>query len=235
MAIFPNLELEKMVQTGDKTRLDASKSFISKGEEAVTLVEIEPETGAGFITVTASNPKDWFLDWQYSGISRTETVTVRITTDDLPVTASRSLIIMTSADDGLFSSDSDLIMLEGDILKYVRPGRNSFLDFHRKAQETIVDWFNAKNYRRTDGTKIEKGDFLDVGEVTEWSKYLTLAYIFQDASNAVGDIFDVKSKQYESRSVSARERGIIRLDLNQDNVVGNFEGVNVRTLRLDRQ
>ncbi len=83
MAIFPNLKLEDIVQINDKTRLDASKSFTAD-EAAVTLVEIEPESAAGFIDITptvATNSKQYFLDWSYSGTSRTVTVSVRITTD----------------------------------------------------------------------------------------------------------------------------------------------------------
>ena len=58
MAIFPNAELEEVVQVDDKTRLDARKSFVSKDEADVTLIEVEPEAGSGFIDVTGSSFKD---------------------------------------------------------------------------------------------------------------------------------------------------------------------------------
>ena len=60
MAIFPHIELEDIVQVNDRTRLSAIKSFVSKDEAAVTLVEIEPESGSGFIDVTGAKQADWF-------------------------------------------------------------------------------------------------------------------------------------------------------------------------------
>jgi len=36
MAIFPSLELEKIIQTNDKTRLDGTKSFKTVDEADIT-------------------------------------------------------------------------------------------------------------------------------------------------------------------------------------------------------
>jgi len=68
--IFANLHTDKVVQLLDGTRLDASKSIISRPDVLanVAKVEIAPD---GFnyqlIKDTAQNvpPKDWFLDWVY--------------------------------------------------------------------------------------------------------------------------------------------------------------------------
>ena len=109
--IFPNLILENIVQENDKTRLDATKSFISKDEAAVTLVEIEPYTGAGYIDVTGTSSKDWYLDWSYP-TDGNKTVTVRITTDGGPVSSSKTIWIIDSVDDNLFSYDQDLTAIE---------------------------------------------------------------------------------------------------------------------------
>jgi hypothetical protein len=59
--IFPLVESEPIVQVSDKTRLSAVKSFKSNDEPAISLVEIEPESGSGFINVTGSpiNSKNW--------------------------------------------------------------------------------------------------------------------------------------------------------------------------------
>lgn len=235
MAIFPLVEVEKKIQTGDKTRIDGSKSFISKGEDPITLVEIEPEGGNGFIDVTGTSQRDWFLDWVYTGSTRDVTVSVRITTSGAPITKTATLPVITSSDDHLFSSDSDLILHEHDILKYVKPGRSSFLNVHRRAQEFMLDWFNQQNYRMSDGTAITKEAIIDTNEVTEWSKFLTLQFIFQDLSNAIDDVFDRKSKLYESKAIDARDRGIVRLDLDGDEEINLGEAINLQTLDLVRR
>ena len=51
--IFPVLELEKTVQLNDKTRLDGRKSYTTPEEAAISLVEIQPEAGQPFFTVTS--------------------------------------------------------------------------------------------------------------------------------------------------------------------------------------
>jgi len=43
--IFPNLELEAIVQLGDRTRLSALKSFVTQNEAAISLVQINTGTG----------------------------------------------------------------------------------------------------------------------------------------------------------------------------------------------
>jgi len=41
--IFGVLELEKVIQIDDRTRLDASKSYTTPDEGDITLIEIQPE------------------------------------------------------------------------------------------------------------------------------------------------------------------------------------------------
>lgn len=66
MAIFKVLEIEESVQTSDKTRLSASKAYVSKGTSAITKVEIKPGADESFVDVFVANkPEDWYLDWQF--------------------------------------------------------------------------------------------------------------------------------------------------------------------------
>jgi len=133
--IFPNLELEAIVQTNDKTRLRASKSFVSKDEASnITLVRIDPETGVqGYIDITGSSSSDWFLDWEYSGSTRTVTITVEVTAGATgPTTTTQTIEIKTPADDLLFSSDADLISKESDIMNYSPFVGNTHFKIHRE-------------------------------------------------------------------------------------------------------
>lgn len=235
MAIFPVLDLENKVQVNDKTRLDATESFVSKDEAGITLVEIEPEAGSGFVDVTGSSSSDWFLDWQYSGSSRTVTVTVRVTTDGSPVSHSETIEVLTVSDDNLYSDDRDLIASEPDILKWVPRGRSSFLNVHREAQKRIIEHFNNVGIWDNDNDRLTKDAIIDEKEVNDWSRFLTLSIIFQGISNDVEDVFSEKSIVYSRKAVQARDRSIIRIDQDGDGSVDEGERQNLTSLRLTRK
>lgn len=233
--IFPNLRLEDVVQINDKTRLDATKSFVSKDEASITLVEIEPESGAGFIAVGAPGvAKDWFIDWEYA-TDGTKTVSCRITTDGAPTTKSFTLEVLSAADDYLFSTDADIVSFEHDILRYVPEGRSSFNNYHRKAQRLIMAWLDENGHTDVNGDRLTPQSIIDKEEVKSWSAALTLSLIYQTLSNDPNDIFSVKSTSYAKLAATHRSRLIIRLDANGDSTVSLGEGVNVKSLNLIRR
>lgn len=228
MAIFPVLQVESLVQIGDQTRLDATKSFITQNESPITKVEIKPLATGDWIDVT----QDKYLDWAYS-TAETVTAACRITTDGSPVSSSVTIVVVTEATDALFSSDVDLLAWEPDVLQYVRQGRNSFKDVHREAQKQILDWFDSQAIRDNQGNRLTKEDIVDKQEVKEWSKFLTLQIINESLSNAVGDVFSQKALKYEGLAIKARNRSEFKLDLNNDGLATNGErtwtaSVNVR-------
>ncbi len=235
MAIFGVLDTEPDVQVDDKTRLRAEKSFVSKDEAAITLVEIEPEGSSGFIDVTGSSSEDWYLDWSYSGTSRTVTVSLRITTDGAPVTVTKDMSVVTAADDKLFSTDSQLLRYESDILDLLPAGYSSFNYMHRKVQQLIIDWFDEQGYRLYNRQKITVDQILDVEEVRKWSESWVLALIFNDNSNSVEDKFAEKSRFYDSRAHDSRNRAVFSLDLNDDGQIESGEVIQVDSLRLVRR
>ena len=227
--IFPVLETEATVQENDKTRLDGRKSFITPDEAAITLIEIEPEAAAGFIDVTTLQ----YLDYQYA-TDGTKTVSIRITTDGAPVTGTVTISVVTAADDKLFSGDAELVAHEPEILNYVRAGRNSFLDVHRTAQDRIITWLDEHRIWDTEGDRLTKDAIIDIEEVNDWSKFLTLKYIFEGLSNATDDIFHDKAMRYAEMASKARNRAAIRLDRDGD---GNEDtaAIDLRTYRLVRR
>lgn len=235
--IFPEIKAESVIQVEDKIRLDASMSFVDKSEAAITLVEIEPESGSGFVNVTGTKARDWYLDWKYAGISRVVTASVRITTDAAPVTKTFDIQVLTEADDNLFSSDDDLMSIESEILKYLPEHRSSFLNVHRKAQDLILSEIDESGFTNDDGSRITKDQVTEVEDVNKWSMYLVLWMIFQDLSNKPDDTFAVKSKEYLGRSNFHKERSFIRLDLNKDGTADPGEGEfqSIRTQRMIRR
>lgn len=230
MAIFGNLILEEALQIGDKTRLDAGKSF-TVSEAAISLVEIEPEASAGFETVSST---DKFLDWQYTGASRTVVVSVRITTDGAPVTTTASLILLTDVDDKLFSGDAELRPFEPNILDWVKAGRNSFLDVHRASQDRILTQLDEDRVWDSNGDRLTKASITDIQEVNDWSKFMTLRLIFEGLSNATDDIHHIKGLRYLDMEKQAKSRAGLRLDRDGDGTTDDLP-TQLTNFRLQRR
>ena len=211
MAIFKSLRLENIVQVDDKTRIDARKTFVSPDESSITVVEIEPESGAGFIDVTDT----YYLDWQYS-MDGDKAITLRVTTDGSPESLTKTLSIISAENDKLFSTDSELLPYEPNILEWTRDGRSSFIDFYREAQSRILTFLDEQRIWDSNGDRLTKDAIIDVKEVNDWSKFIVLKTIFEGLSNAVDDIFGIKAIKYLNLEKEARDRAAVRLDLNGD-------------------
>jgi len=227
--IFPVLELEKTVQVDDKTRLDAVKSYITPDEAAITLIEIEPEASNGFIDVTSIK----YLDWQYS-TDGDKVVTVRVTTDGAPVTTSKTIPVVTAVDDYLYSGDEDLTAYESNIMDFVRPGRNSYLDIHRASQDRILRWLDEHRIWDVSGNRLAKEAIVDIEEVEAWSKFMTLKYIFESISNAVDDVFHDKAMRYKQLEEAARNKSALRLDRDGDGNSDDEAKLDLRSFRILR-
>jgi hypothetical protein len=236
MAIFGALELEPILQVNDKTRLNATKSYISKDEPAITLVRIEPETGNGFVTVsgTGLSYKDWYLDWTYTSAG-TKTVSIEITTTGSPVVVTKDIVVVTAVVDGLWSSDQDLVKYEPDILKWIKPGRSSFLDMHRAAQTEILDWLDEQRIWDIDGNRFTKADILVTDEVRKLSTYWALQLIYFGLQNQPDDVFSQKGSYYEDKVLKAKNRGRLLIDFDKDTEQTNAEAYEMRSIRIYRR
>jgi hypothetical protein len=233
--IFGFIELEDVVQVDDRTRLSASKSYISKDSMPVTLVRIEPEAGAGFIEVGAPGSyKDWFCDWQYS-TPGTKVVSLEITTDAAPVIFTKTLEVLTAAEDILWSADSDLTAYEPDVLKWTPIGRNSFLNVHRTAQRLILDWLNSIRVWKQDGTKLTKDDMATGDDLRKLSTFWALESIFFGISNKVDDVFLAKSRTYSSKRKECQDTTSIMADFNGDGEVETNERSDLRSVTMVRR
>jgi len=63
----PVLKFEGKVQSQDQTRFDASKSFITKGDTALTAITIKPGDDGSAVSIFDADPANWFLDWVWEG------------------------------------------------------------------------------------------------------------------------------------------------------------------------
>ena len=221
MAVFPLLEVEPIVQVGDKTRLSGLKSFIAPVDRDFDLVRIKPSDASQFITASAE-----FLDWVYSA-SGTVNVTLYVQSNCPYASAEveKSITVVTAAQDNLFSNDSDLSLHEPEILKWVVDGRSSFLDMHRRAQTLILKWLDKEGYVDSNGNPFTKSAIVDIEEVRAWSTFLVLKLIFEGLSNATDDIFHEKAVRYNGKMMEYRKKALLRIDTDGDGVVDNVEGI----------
>ena len=218
--IFPNLQLEPIVQVNDRTRLDATKSFASTDEGAITSVLIQAASGGDFIDVTS----DKYLDWQY-GASGVQTVTARVSASGASADVTATISVVTAASDYLFSTDSDLKLHETDLLKWVPDGRNSFLNIHRRAQKLIIEQLRREGFVDINGDPYTKAAVIDIEEVKQWSTFWTLQLIFEGLSNAVDDIFADKASYYSSMREMWGKTALLRLDTDGDGSTDTDEGI----------
>lgn len=137
--------------------------------------------------------------------------------------------------DKLFSSDAELRIHEADILKYVPPGRNTFKDVHRRAQEKILAWLDKEGYVDVYGEKYTKAAIVDIDEVKEWSTYLALRLISEGISTGEEDVWSGKAKMYKGYEVEARNRAVLRIDIDQDGDVELDESVRISTGEIYRR
>lgn len=230
MAIFANLRVETIVQVNDRTRLDASQSFVTPDEDAIQKIEIQPDSSADWLDVTA----DQFLDWQYDTAGE-KTVGVRVTTSGSPVSSTASLTAVTEAEDALFSSDADLMSHEPGVFDYLKAGRNSFKDMHRRAQALVLKWIEQKGYRDSSGDRLTKAAIIDKEEVNLWSTFIALRLIFDGVSNATDDIFAKKALSYGRMEAQARDRAFLSLDQNGDGEADTTERIEMSSVKVVRR
>lgn len=221
--IYPKLETESVIQENDKTRLDGRNSYANL-DSVITLVEIDPLGDGTYYDITIKK----YLDFAYN-LEGEFLPVIRITDAVAGVTSVTGLIkVITIADDNLFSKDTDLKDHEDDILKWIREGRNSYLDKHRLSQTIILNELDKSGIWKVGGARYVASDIVDVQEFREWSKYLTLRLIYETLSNATGDIFHEKSIRYRGEEVSSKKRACLRLDTN-----GNGETTKVGIISMD--
>lgn len=235
MSIFISPKVESIVQVDDQTRLTARYSY-TPDEDGIASVEIQPDTGADFYTVTND-----YLDWVFTASSSAATngeatVTFRVTASTsgaTPVTEEVTISVLTASVDNLFSNDADILAYEPDIYDYLRDGRRSWIDKHRAAQGLILDELAAKGYAKNDGTNFTKSDtFSD--DFKKWSTFLVLETIFEELSNATDDIFAAKSNRYQSQKIMAKDRSVLSLDFDGDGTVESNEKYNITSGTIRR-
>jgi hypothetical protein len=238
MAIFGNIEFDKIVQVGERVRLEGSGSFVSKDETAVTLVRMRADSTEPWITVSGASTtiEDWYIDWIYTTAGSFQPE-IEITTSGLPVAFSNTITVVTKLADNLFSTDEELKAYEPDILKWLPMGKSTYNNIHRRVQEMILTELYKNRIINSDTTKITKDQIVDITEVREWSVFKTLNLIYSGISNKPDDVFATKSTMYLKQSAEYKNLvfNIIGIDLNKDSVISAGEKLDIRSGTLIRR
>ena len=236
MAIFPGLKSDDIVQVDDRYRIDATDSMATQEEtSAITLVEIEPEAGNGFINVFGGGQsREWFLDWEYQGLTRDVVVSVRVTTDGAPVTKTKTVSVITSADEKLIVDDGDMIE-ENEIFKFIPKGRTSWTYLHRKTNRDILAWFDEMGFTDFDGNALTIDNFVNTQELKEWATSHSYYLIYKEISDKVDDSFRQKSADYFTLAEGHKNRLRFRIDLNNDGNIDRNEAIEITSVDWNRR
>ena len=207
--MFPILELENIVQIGDKTRLEGSESYSAEFAK----IEIAPD-GVNFKDCTDAG----YLDWQFE-TAGTINIILRVTSESGSKEATKSILVVSSEADALYSTDEDFKGVESEIFRYLRKGRSSFLDKHREAKRQIIQALKNENLIKIDATDLT-GLAINAGALKDWSKYLTLSLVFFDCNTGYGvggpEYFLAKAQSYKAAAELAKANAIRGLDTNAD-------------------
>jgi hypothetical protein len=218
--IFGKIKLDDVIQVADKVRISASNSFWVQSVD-ITSVEIKPEASEGFYSAfMATDPEDtsqWFLDWAYATAGSKE-ITLKITYGLTPtvVEFTKTVLVVTEAEDYLFSTDADLLGYQHDIMKYLPEGRSSWNFVHRTAQAEIITYFDEKGLVNEDGSKITKDQVVDLSEVRALATFKTLRIIYESMSNQPDDFFMKRAEHWEKYEKGAQLRCVTRLDYSKN-------------------
>lgn len=232
--IFPKLKTDKILQVDDLTRLDGTLSSFRDIDDIVS-VEIKPEATADFVELDSERPKDWFLDYAYETAGE-KVVTLKITDSDGDKERESTITVLSVEDDNLFSNDNDILSNEPDLYRYLPHGRSSFNFAHREAQTRIIAYLDEKRIWKSDNTRYEKSDIVDLEEFRHWSRFLTLNIIFNSLVVNVDDVFSEKANHYKGLMELARARATIRLEYEDDDIENSVtrESDNVTTIMVRR-
>lgn len=235
---FIDIDSESIIQLNDRLRINLKKSAGTNDQSPVSKVEVRPYGAASFIQVSDNMmPLDntkWFLDWEYDSIG-SKVITAKFTFVDLSVvTKDLAISCIDEATDGLYSNDDDLKIHENDIKEFLKQGKTSFKNFHRRAQTLILDELDRKGFRLQDGSKITKAEILDKSEVKEWSTYLTLKLIFESISNAKDDIFRIKSEAYRICEKNTKDKAFLIFDWNKDSAITEIDKSFIGSMEMVR-
>lgn len=148
----------------------------------------------------------------------------------------------------VFSNDDDLKIDYPRIYDFLDPDLTSFINFHVAARDEIVQRLRAggeavyaelgqsQSTAFLNGSsirQINKWDFLDIEEIRQAAKFLTLAKIFFYVSENNEDKAFTRYTNYMSMFAQAFKNFYLSLDTDDDGNADNFESMDLNDIRIE--
>lgn len=138
----------------------------------------------------------------------------------------------------LFSDDNDLLGEYPSIMEHLPEGATTFVKFHESARKTLItdlrkEGISIKGIDDTRRKQLDAFDILDIEEVREASKFLTLSKIFGWVSDATGDKWEGNEEKYAAAAAGALTP-LISLDTNNDGKEDDDEVADTRVVVIGR-
>lgn len=203
--IIIDAKFEPIVQVDDMFRIDCSMTKYADGE-TINKIEVDMEGGGVYQVMP-----EGYLDYAFETAGE-KTISIKATSGAESKTVTKTIEVITEAEDKLFSGDQDLLLHEEAIHELLRPGKRTFKNVHRLAQQEILRDLKE----RFPDEDLSKTSLVEIDQVKAWSKYLTLHYIFESNVRSVDDIHVEKSQTYKSLAEVARKNVPLKLDTDGD-------------------
>ncbi len=195
---------------------------------------VEPNTPVGVLSTVDFEGEITYEGKKIRTVNKEITLTAKNVADSDGVTTKTIQIISTIGDE-LWSTDDQLQQHEPDILRWVKDGRATFKNTHRLMQTQILAWLDKEGMVDIFDKKYTKDHMLLPDELAQWSKFGVLRLIFDGISNKIDDIFFDKARDYEKKEAFHRGRLVLRLDVDKDGKVDLNEQVDIASTTVVRR
>lgn len=214
-------------------------------------ITLEKSTGAGFTNMDLTDDTKGF---QRSGFFNVNRNNENWESQDvngqsaywLKLTASNDFNVDVHGLNIVFSDDNDLVQEVRLINDFLAPGDNSFISYHVSSRNDIIQRMRNGGYvKEVDNNdsvflseksrnlkQVNKWDILDLGEIKQASKYLTLAKIFFDNSENVDDKSYQRFMDYDNKFGEAFKLFYMSIDLDDDGRTDQDEKLSLNEIDL---
>lgn len=139
----------------------------------------------------------------------------------------------------VFSDDNDLKEEYPTIVDMLPDGEPTFINFHVASRKDILSYFKTqgKLVTQVGGKKklLDQFDLLDIEEVRDASKFLTLAKIFYWISDATDDKWYQKATDFETEYNKKINLATLSVDSNDDGKAGINEVAKIQSIQVERR
>lgn len=137
----------------------------------------------------------------------------------------------------IFADDNDLKESYPDIVEYLPEGKESFITYHQEARNYIIS--NLRNKGKTIRQQsrykmLDQFDLHNFDEVRQAAKYLALANIFFNESDAVDDKWKQKADGFWNKYSEAINLSFLSIDENDDGVQQANEQSAIQFIKVQR-